>query len=186
MPNDELDALVRAARSGNAGAMDELLVRIRPQVLRRCAKFLPCPMDAEEAAQDALLSISSKINTFDGRGTFLGWVAATTSNSARATYRSLRRRADREASAPDHEPADPRTTSVIAGTRLDLLESLDELQEQHPALVESFVLRDLDELTYDEIAELTGAPLGTVKHRIHQARAFMRERMRLVIQRDHR
>jgi RNA polymerase sigma factor (sigma-70 family) len=185
MAYDEIDALVGAAQAGDSGAMDELLVRIRPQVLRRCAKFLPCPMDAEEAAQDALFAISSKINTFDGRGSFLGWIAVTTSNSARATYRSLRRRADRQVSAPDREPVDPRTTSVIAGTRLDLMESLDELQDQHPALVEPFVLRDLDALTYDEIAELTGAPLGTVKHRIHQARAFMRERMRLVVQRDH-
>jgi RNA polymerase sigma-70 factor (ECF subfamily) len=185
MPDDELDELVRAAQCGDAGALDELLVRIRPQVLRRCARFLPCRMDAEEAAQDALFAISSKIDSFDGRGSFLGWVAATTSNSARATYRSLRRRADRQVSAPDHEPVDPRTTSVIAGTRLDLMESLDELEDRHPALVEPFVLRDLDALTYDEIAELTGAPLGTVKHRIHRARAFMRERMRVVIQRDH-
>jgi RNA polymerase sigma-70 factor (ECF subfamily) len=73
---------------------------------------------------------------------------------------------------------DPRTTSVIAGTRLDLLDALDELEQSHPALVESFILRDLGELSYKEIAELTDTRMGTVKDRIHQARKFMEPRLR--------
>jgi RNA polymerase sigma-70 factor (ECF subfamily) len=73
---------------------------------------------------------------------------------------------------------DPRTTSVIAGTRLDLLDALDELEQSHPVLVESFVLRDLGEMSYTEIAELTDTKLGTVKDRIHQARKFMVPRLR--------
>ncbi|MHA6757643.1 sigma factor-like helix-turn-helix DNA-binding protein [Streptacidiphilus sp. PAMC 29251] len=57
------------------------------------------------------------------------------------------------------------------------MESLTALEGRHPALVESFVLRDLGDLTYIQIAEITGAPLGTVKDRIHQARRFMREHL---------
>ena len=174
----ELDELVRAARTGDGHALEEVLIRIRPLVMRRCARFLPHPQDAEEAAQDALLAVSTKIDTYDGRGTFLGWVTVIASNSARSTYRSLRRRADAGGVAVVPENTDPRTTSVIAGTRLDLMESLRELERCHPAVVESFVLRDLGALSYDEIAELTDVPLGTVKHRIHQARLFMRERLR--------
>ena len=174
----ELDELVRAARTGDGLALEELLIRIRPLVMRRCARFLPHPQDAEEAAQDALLAVSTKIDTYDGRGTFLGWVTVIASNSARSTYRSLRRRADTGGVTVMPENPDPRTTSVIAGTRLDLMESLRELERSHPAVVESFVLRDLGALSYDEIAELTDVPLGTVKHRIHQARVFMREQLR--------
>jgi RNA polymerase sigma factor (sigma-70 family) len=175
-----LDDLVRSAQRGDEAALEEVLIRIRPAVLRRCSRFLPHRADAEEAAQDALMTISRKIASYAGRGSFLGWVTVVTSNAARATYRSLRDRGDRLRSlgvVPD--APDPRTTSVIAGTRLDLLEALDELEQRHPALVESFVLRDLGELSYAEIAEVTRTRLGTVKDRIHQARKFVQPRLRL-------
>ncbi len=179
MDDDELAGLVRAAQDGDRTALDDLLTRIRPLVLRRCARFLPFPSDAEEAAQDALLSISAAIGGYSGRGSFLGWVTVITSNSARSTYRALKRRADTVAAVPVPDGVDPRTTSVIAGTRIDLMESLGELERRHPNLVQPFVLRDLGALPYEEIAALTAAPLGTVKDRIHQARRFMRERLRL-------
>jgi DNA-directed RNA polymerase specialized sigma24 family protein len=118
--------------------------------------------------------------TYTGRGSFLGWLTVITSNAARATNRSLRDRADSlSAISAVPDAADPRTTSVIAGTRLDLLEALNELEQRHPALVEAFVLRDLGELSYEEIAEVTQTPLGTVKDRIHQARRFVQPRLRL-------
>lgn len=174
----ELADLVRSAQAGDLRALDDVLWRIRPLVMRRCARILPHLQDAEEAAQDALLAVSTKINSYSGRGSFIGWVTVIACNSARSTYRSMRRRADRSCVVAVPEYADPRTTSVIAGTRLDLMESLGELERRHPSLVESFVLRDLGSLPYEEIAELTGVPLGTVKDRIHQARRFMRERLR--------
>ena len=172
-----LDDLVRSAQAGDGDALEEVLVRIRPLVVRRCARFLPHLQDAEDAAQDTLLAVSTKITAYDGRGTFLGWVTVIASNSARSTYRSMRRQAERLGTTTVPETADPRTTSVIAGTRLDLMDSLSELERRHPAVVESFVLRDLGALPYDEIAQLTCVPLGTVKDRIHQARRFMRDRL---------
>ncbi len=179
-PDTTLDDLVRSAQGGDPVALDEVLLRIRPLVLRRCAKFLPHHLDAEDAAQEALLTISRKIDSYAGRGSFVGWVTVITSNTARATYRSLRDRSDRLSLAGDVlDSPDPRTTSVIAGTRLDLLEALDELERHHPALIESFVLRDLGELSYAEIAEMTETRLGTVKDRIHQARKFVQPRLRL-------
>jgi RNA polymerase sigma factor (sigma-70 family) len=174
--DEDLDALVAAARGGDGAALDALLLRVQPLVLRRCARFLPHRMDAEEAAQDALLAVSRGLDRFTGRGSFRGWVTVVASNSARATYRSLRRRA--EVSAPVAlEAPDPQTTSVIAGTRLDLLESLDALGAAYPDLVDPFVLRDLGELGYDEIAEQLDLPLTTVKDRIHRARTFVRARL---------
>lgn len=175
-----LDELVEAARQGDREALDEVLLRIRPMVVRRCTRFLPHHADAEDAAQEALLIISRKITSYVGRGSFVGWVTVITSNAARATYRSLRDRADALSGVGAMPDApDPRTTSVIAGTRLDLLDALDALEQSHPVLVESFILRDLGEMSYNEIAELTDTKLGTVKDRIHQARKFMEPRLRL-------
>ncbi|MFJ4094462.1 RNA polymerase sigma factor [Kitasatospora sp. NPDC089913] len=172
----ELERLVAAARAGDPGATEYLLAKLRPVVLRRCSRFLPHHADAEEAAQDALLSISKHLGGYDGRGSFLGWVTVIASNAARSTYRSMRRRAeDSHAELP--ESVDPRTTSVIAGTRLDVMEALAALEQQHPALVESFVLRDLGDLTYAQVAEELDTPMGTVKDRIQKARRFMREHL---------
>nr|BEK67036.1 RNA polymerase sigma factor [Kitasatospora purpeofusca] len=172
----ELERLVAAARAGDPGATEYLLAKLRPVVLRRCSRFLPHHADAEEAAQDALLSISRHLDRYDGRGSFLGWVTVIASNAARSTYRSMRRRSeDSHAELP--EAVDPRTTSVIAGTRLDVMEALAALEQQHPALVESFVLRDLGDLTYAQVAEQLDTPMGTVKDRIQKARRFMRERL---------
>ncbi|MFF7587601.1 RNA polymerase sigma factor [Kitasatospora purpeofusca] len=172
----ELERLVAAARAGDPGATEYLLAKLRPVVLRRCSRFLPHHADAEEAAQDALLSISTHLGRYDGRGSFLGWVTVIASNAARSTYRSMRRRAEEShADLPEH--VDPRTTSVIAGTRIDVMEALAALEQQHPALVESFVLRDLGDLTYAQVAEQLDTPMGTVKDRIQKARRFMRERL---------
>jgi RNA polymerase sigma-70 factor (ECF subfamily) len=184
--DSSLDGLVRSAQAGDRAALEEVLLRIRPLVLRRCSRFLPHHADAEEAAQDALLTISRKITSYTGRGSFVGWVTVVTSNTARATYRSLRDRVGTLSAVgvvPD--APDPRTTSVIAGTRLDLLEALLDLEQRHPAVVESFVLRDLGELSYAEIAEVTESPLGTVKDRIHQARKFVQPRLRILPDQQH-
>ncbi len=169
--------LVDRARAGDAWAMEELLTLIRPHVLRRCARLLPHTLDAEEAAQDALLSVATHVKDYSGAGSFMGWVTVIASNSARQTYRTLKRRFAEH--AVDELPAapDPRTTSVIAGSRIDLLDAIEALEIAHPETAEAFVLRDIGSLPYDEIAELTGTPLGTVKARIHTARGFIRERL---------
>ena len=63
---------------------------------------------------------------------------------------------------------------MIAGSRLDLLEALEVLGADRPELVEPLVLRDVQQLDYDEIARLLDVPLGTVKSRIHAARQAVR------------
>ena len=101
------------------------------------------------------------------------------SNSARSTYRTLKRRAAERLTDELPVHADPRTTSVIAGSRLDLLDALEVVGTDHPELVEPLVLRDVQELDYNEIAALLDVPLGTVKSRIHSARNAVRPLLRV-------
>lgn len=171
----ELDELARRAAGGDQAALDELLRAIQPRVLRQVSRFLPYRQDAEEAAQDVLVKVATRISTFEGRAAFTTWLYEVTANQARQTYRSLRRRsAERTTDIPVERP-DPRTTSVIAGSRLDLLDALERLEAEHPDLVRAFVLRDLSDLEYADIARLLDVPLGTVKARIHHARRYVRE-----------
>lgn len=177
MDDAQVDDL-RTRALTDASAMEELLAALQPLVLARCGRLLPCPADAEEAAQDALLAVATKLGTFRGSGSFTGWVVVVASNAARGTYRSLKRRSQERGHVDPTKPVDPRTTSVIAGSRLDLLDAVEQLEAAHPELVESFVLRDLAGLTHAEVAAETRVPLGTAQARVHRGRQFVRRRLR--------
>jgi RNA polymerase sigma-70 factor (ECF subfamily) len=175
---DELGALAERAAAGDAAAMDDLLRQIRPKVLRICKSVLPFSADAEDACQEAMLNVATKIGTFSGRSSFSTWVHTVAANSARTTYRKLKRSAQAAHNPEQMERPDPRTTSVIAGTRLDLLEALETLEKDRPQMVTPLVLRDVYGLSYEEIAAAVDAPLGTVKSRIHDAREVVRPLLR--------
>ncbi|MEV0182259.1 RNA polymerase sigma factor [Streptomyces sp. NPDC050625] len=167
--------LARRAAAGDPAALDRLLTEVRPEVVRRCGRFLPCREDAEEAAQDVLLQIARKISTFEGRSRFSTWLYTVVANCARQKYRELKRRAaEQPASIEPSQYVDPRTTSVIAGSRVDLLEALDRLEREHPHLVAPLIYRDICQLEYAEVAERVGIPLGTLKSRLHEARKQVR------------
>jgi RNA polymerase sigma factor (sigma-70 family) len=176
MAHDQLtEDLARRAAAGDSQALDALLARIAPRVLRQCSRFLPCLQDAEEACQDALLQVARTVTRFEGRSLFSTWLYVVVANCARQTYRSLKRRASEQVGAPlPVDVADPRTTSVIAGTRLDLLDALERLEVDRPDLVSALVLRDVCQLDYREIAEHMDLPIGTVKSHIHRARQLVR------------
>jgi RNA polymerase sigma-70 factor, ECF subfamily len=169
----DLDGLAERAAGGDEAALEQLLVEIQPRVRRICGRMLLYPEDAEEAAQDALLLVATRIGTFAGRSRFTTWLHAVASNSARSTYRTLKRRSSELPTDELPTAADPRTTSVIAGSRLDFLEALETLGVDHPALVEPLLLRDVQELDYADIAALLAIPVGTVKSRIHSARQIV-------------
>ncbi|WP_285592557.1 RNA polymerase sigma factor [Kineosporia sp. NBRC 101731] len=176
--SDRIDILARAAAAGDDAALNDLLAAIQPEVLRRTGKMLPHREDAEEAAQDALLQVARRISSFEGRSSFRTWLYVVVSNAARQTYRDLKRRAgEQPLTVEEQVRPDPRRTSVIAGSRIDLLEALESLESSHPQLVLPFVYRDLADLEYEEIARRLDLPLGTVKSRLNQARQEVRRRL---------
>jgi RNA polymerase sigma factor (sigma-70 family) len=171
----DLETLALAAAAGDETALHTLLSTIRPEVLRVCARFLPYREDAEEACQDTLLAVARGIGQFQGRSAFRTWLHRLAANRARSTYQVLRRRFGTEAAGvPLPDRPDPRRTSVVAGTRLDLLDALEGLS---PEYAEAATLRDVLGLSYGEIAALLEVPEGTVKSRIHEARRRLRERL---------
>ena len=174
---DDIDELARRAQDGDRDALELLLTAVRPRVLNICRGVLPYSGDAEDACQEAMLNVATKIASWGGRGRFTTWLHVVAVNSARSTYRRLRNQAVASDVLPAEKP-DPRTTSVIAGTRLDLLDALETLEQDHPQYVEPLLLRDVYGLAYDEIAHQVGAPLGTVKAQIHHGRKLVRPMLR--------
>jgi RNA polymerase sigma factor (sigma-70 family) len=171
MSDDDLDALAVRARSGDAAALDALLRAIEPLVAARCRRFFPNRFDAEDATQEALIAVASKVGTFDGRAKFTTWVFRVTTNAAIDTYRTLKRRRSVLTNDTPETARPGSTPSVVVGARIDLLEMVDRLG---PAVTEPVLLRDLCDLTYDDIAAVLDVPLGTAKRRIHEGRDKMR------------
>ena len=174
---DDIDDLARRARDGDRDALEQLLAAVRPRVLNICRGVLPFSGDSEDACQEAMLNVATRIDSWGGRGRFTTWLHIVAVNSARTTYRRMKN----QARATDDvflERPDPRTTSVIAGTRLDLLEAIEVIEATHPQYVEPLLLRDVYGLPYDEIATLVDAPLGTVKAQIHHGRKLARPLLR--------
>ena len=135
---DEIDDLAHRAQDGDRDALEVLLGAIRPRALNVCRGVLPYTPDAEDACQEALINIANKIGTWGGRGRFTTWMHVVAVNSARSTYRRMKNQAvpADPTSYGALERPDPRTTSVIAGTRLDLLEAMETLEREHPQFVE--------------------------------------------------
>lgn len=174
---DDVDDLARRAQAGDRDAMEALLAAVRPRALNICRGVLPYTPDAEDACQEALISISGKIGSWNQRGRFTTWMHVVAVNAARTTYRRMKNQATPSDDVHLERP-DPRTTSVIAGTRLDLLEAMETIETDHPQYVEPLLLRDVYGMTYDEIAQQIGVPLGTVKAQIHHGRKLARPLLR--------
>jgi RNA polymerase sigma-70 factor, ECF subfamily len=175
---DEIDELAFRAQEGDAEALELLLGQVRDRTLALCRSVLPFSADAEDACQEALLAVSTKISSWQRKGRFTTWLHVVSLNAARSTYRKLKAQAT-PTDVPILERPDPRTTSVIAGTRLDFLEAMEVIEFDHPQYVEPLMLRDVYDLSYPEIATLLNLPLGTVKAQIHHARKVARPLLRM-------
>jgi RNA polymerase sigma-70 factor, ECF subfamily len=167
------DELAAAAASGDRDALDALLQKHAGMVHAVCRRVLNNAEDALDATQDALISIASRIETFDGRSQFSTWCYRVATNAA---LDEARRRARRP--APVEIVAEPRThggaLDDAVADRLDVDAAMAHLSPEHRAAV---ALRDLVGLDYAEIAQVLDIPPGTVRSRIARGRAALADQM---------
>jgi RNA polymerase sigma factor (sigma-70 family) len=159
-----VEELVRAAQKGDTLAMSALLDGVSPYVGRICG---PIALDdGEDAAQEALIAVVRRLGTLREPRALWSWVRVI---ATREAVRAARRRPAVVPSgdAPDAVP-DPLDPTVVGDVR-DLLSRLDPVQRA------VLVLRDVEGLDEASVAELLEIPLGTVKSRLHRARAAFRE-----------
>jgi RNA polymerase sigma factor (sigma-70 family) len=156
-------AKVAAAQQGDALALDELLDELAPYVRRLCARIAPAA--ADDATQEALLAIFRGLPSLRAPEAIMTWVRSVT---VRTAIRLARQR-DQEATAGP-TPADP-AASYFEGLA-DIDDALARLPLSHRAVL---ILRAREGLSEQEIATTLGIPAGTVKSRLHRARAAFRE-----------
>lgn len=155
--------IVAAAQRGDALALDRLLDELAPYVRRLCARIVPAA--ADDALQESLLAIFRGLPSLDAPEAIMVWARSI---SVRTAIR-LARRQSAEATA-DETVADRGAPSQEG--LVDIDDALARLPVPQRAVL---VLRTREGLSEQEIAAALGIPAGTVKSRLHRARAAFRE-----------
>lgn len=172
MAADPDEELVARSRAGDLEAFAALVDRHRDVVFRVAARIVGAE-DAADVSQDAFLRAFNRLDRFRGEGPFRAWLLQITHNAA-LREAGVRRPepVDPEQAAHDEpEPSGPDRTPAATLERRERRERLEGkitmLSPNHRSVL---VLRDVEGLSYDDIASITESPLGSVKARLHRAR----------------
>ncbi len=168
--------LVRRCLDGESPAWEGLVRAHSRKVYNLCYRFTGRIQDAEDLTQEVFIKVFQTLRSYDSaQGTFSTWLNRVARNHLVDHYRRTRK--DRVTSSLDDDstplPELPSTraaptASVESRERRELLQAA--LDQMSPDLREAVVLRDLQDLDYQEIAQVLGVPQGTVKSRINRGR----------------
>lgn len=168
------DDLMTRCASNNEFAFKELVGRYERPVLATCRRLVSAPGAAEDAAQDTFLELWRQRHRYTGRGQFRPYLFTLCLNVCRHTRRSSwrwRRRNQAFANeAPDFTHATPESEAVRVQHQGALLEAVGRLPRKQR---EAITLRFFSELSYEELAESTGASQSTLRSRVQHGLRFL-------------
>ena len=166
---DERDNLILAAQTGDPGAIGRLLVVCQADA-RRYARRHCHASDVDDAVQESLLVISRKVKGLKAAAAFSSWLFTVIKRECRKLERMMFKTDELNEDKVEH--------LLLCKTDNDLRIDLACALESLPAhYLEVVLLRDFEELTIAEIAELLREPNGAIKSRLHRARELVREYM---------
>src|SRR5574339_160608 len=178
------DELIERCLRGDQVAWETIVRQHWRKVFNVAYKFVGKHDEAEDLTQDIFLKIFRSLNTFDRRANFQTWIISISRNSCIDHYRSVRKERQtiaREVDTTDLQPASKERTPYALAEHQDLRAMLRQALETLPVTLRTaVVLRDLQELSYQEIADHLQLPEGTVKSRINRGRIELAHQLRRV------
>jgi RNA polymerase sigma-70 factor (ECF subfamily) len=169
-----VDELIERCLAGDQHAWEQIVRLHWRKVFNVAYKFVGKHDEAEDLTQDIFLKIFKSLSSFDRRANFQTWLISVSRNLCIDHYRSVRK--ERETIDRDVDPGDlmPVSAEVSPYAQLEHRDRVSMLREAMTALPETLrtavLLRDIQELTYQEIADRLALPEGTVKSRINRGR----------------
>lgn len=182
--------LVRRLKDRDERAFREMVEEYGDRVFSLTYRMLGNREEAEDLAQEVFITIFKSIDSFRGDSKFSTWLYRVTANHCKNRIKYLARRHDRDraelnerveavsaggATLAAPRPV-PRPDAQLEGAQLEqiLQEAIGELDEEQRILV---ILRDVEDLSYEEICAIAELPEGTVKSRLHRARMALRKKL---------
>jgi RNA polymerase sigma-70 factor (ECF subfamily) len=184
------EELVARARDGDAAAFGDLVLRHQAAVRRAALAATSSFADADDVAQDAFLLAYRRLGSFRGRASFKTWLLTITWNQAinrrRATTRWWRRMVDIVSASADGHSRAASASFLAAGRTPEQLAGANELRRAiHAAIAvwplklkDALLLAQSGDFSYEEIGAMVGAPVGTIKWRVSEARRLVRASLR--------
>ncbi|MEX1129930.1 MAG: RNA polymerase sigma factor [Vicinamibacterales bacterium] len=181
--------LVRLAQAGDAEAFGELVERNRRAVFRAALAAVGSPTEAEDVAQEAFVTAWRKLDGFRGESQFRTWLLSITWRKAIDRRKTISRWLKLAASSSRDEAGDDMFDIIervpATGRPHDEVMASNELQRDVRTLIgtlprklrDALLLAGTGEHTYDEIGQLLGAPVGTVKWRVAEARRVLKRKL---------
>lgn len=170
--------LVRRVQSGDLRAFDLLVLKYQHKILNLIARYIHEPSTAQDVAQEAFIKAYRGLANFRGESAFYTWLYRIAINTAKNhLVAESRRSPEFEVKAEDAERLDgesglkeyatPEGELLSEEIRQRVFNAIDALPED---LKTAITLRELEGMSYEEIAQVMGCPIGTVRSRIFRAR----------------
>jgi len=179
---DAVESLIQRCLSGDQLAWEQIVRQYWRKVFNVAYKFVGKHDEAEDLTQDIFLKIFKSLDTFDRRANFQTWLISISRNLCIDHYRSVRKERetiDREVDTGELAPATAEPGPVAALEQRDRVALLKQALSALPETLRTAVLmRDIQELSYQEIADQLRLPEGTVKSRINRGRTELARQIR--------
>lgn len=182
--------LIELTLAGDTEAFGKLVIKYQDRLYSTLVHLLGSVHDARDVGQEAFVSAFEKLGSFRRESSFYSWLFRIAYNAAISSRRRRQRISgslDQRREETGTEPADLSPTIHPAHrleseeTQLLVREALDQLG---PDYRDALIMKELEGLRYDEIAQIQNCPIGTVRSRIHRARQELREKLARVVQRE--
>lgn len=189
--------LIHEAVEGGPEAFDELVRRYQDRVYNLLFRLCSHEQDAEDLTQEVFIKVFHSLGDFRSQSSFYTWLYRITANSFYSHCRKQRSRKvirtvplqvsvtasdeERVSAIPASPQPDPQDIVQSHETVEIIQEAIDSLPEEHRMVA---ILKDVDGLEYQEIAEILDWPIGTVKSRLHRVRKELVEKLKDILDLD--
>jgi RNA polymerase sigma-70 factor (ECF subfamily) len=187
-PSDE--DLIERFQGGDLYAFDLIVKNYKEQLLNFVFRFLGNQEEAEDVVQETFLRVFRNRTAYRRVAKFSTWIYTIAGNLARTELRRRRRRrlfsiSDMGVQDKDYEISDT-VRSPEAQTDGALKDEIiqAEISRLSPKFREVIILRDVQELSYEEISKILRVPIGTVKSRVNRARLRLQNRLKHLLDKD--
>ncbi|OKY75942.1 MAG: hypothetical protein BM485_06305 [Desulfobulbaceae bacterium DB1] len=189
MGNEELQSeteqLVQAFLAGDKQAFNRLVLLYQTKVYNLALNYVKSPEEANDLAQDIFVTVYKSLGNLRERNKFTSWLYQIAINHCRNRYKKLSRRGYFSNISLDDEETfiqivgdeGPEKTLQQENTIRIVRSAIDAMGE---AEKEILILRDLQELAYEEISAILDIPLGTVKSKLNRARSSLKDRLKKI------